>query len=196
MRRCVAIIILFWIVFSCGQNQKMNFETYTRQLFFNANITKNDSSLLVYYKRLDNLKEIKYDGFTIYPPLSALGLEELPKTYTFQFKSHPKILFDFREGELILDRTNKGPKYFPVLKINFDTKEQAEKAFQTLLNDFKGVATKKRIREKEWGNIAEFTDDNSRSVKEIMIMYSKGDTLNKGYALLIMLTNELESSKE
>ena len=196
MRRILAILIFISIIVGCSQNKEMNFETYTKQLFLNADITKNDTSLLSYYKKHGDLNEVKYEGFTTYPPLSALGQEEFPKKYIFQFKFHPKILFDFREGELIVQRTNREQQHSPVLKFNFDTQEQAEKAFQVLVNDFEGVSEKKRIREREWGKIAEFSDDEPGSVHEIMFSYMKGDILVNGYTLIIMLANDLESPKE
>ena len=192
MRRNIPIIILFWIVFSGCENRKMDFETYTKQLFLNADITKYDSSLLVYYKKHSNLKEVKYEGFTTYPPLSAFGQQEFSKKYIFQFKSHPKILFDFRDGELIVERRSwKGKQnYSPILKVSFDTKEQAEKAFQILINEFKEVTAKKRMREREGERIVEFTDGDGGVGKEIVVSYS-GDAF-LGYTLIIILANQLE----
>lgn len=189
MQRLISILIFLGISFGCHQKQKMNFETYIRQIFFNADITNNNSSLLNHYKKLDNLKEVKYEGFTTYPPLSALGQEESPTNHIFKFKTHQNFPFEFEEGELIL-QTKKSQESLPLIKINFETKEQAEEAFQILIKNFRVLSAEKKTEAESWAKTAEFTNKNSKLVSYVMMGNSNDNTL------LIMLEKKSDSPKE
>jgi hypothetical protein len=178
----------------------VNFDTTTRHIFFNGNIAKSDKSLINFYK---NSKYLSLDpppeGYTIYPPLSALGQAGPHEQFVFRFKTHPYISFKFKEGELIISliKTKYSEKYSaPVLKFIFTTKQQSELAYQELVETFNELSTRKRFSSYKNTKNAEFTDDSSKSLKEIGFLQGEGDILTNGYVIVFGLGNDLDIDKK
>ena len=168
----------------------MNVELYTKRLFFGADITKNNKTVLSFYRKVKALNEVFYD-YVIYPPLSALGQEKYPKDYTFQFRSHPARLFDFKEGELSVTvrQESKRKTYSPYLQFIFDTKAKTDKAFRILTKLFKGMSSSHQIKNWSGYKIAEFNIDNSKSITEIVICHGRRNPLIKEYVLVFSFSN-------
>ena len=191
-------LLFFVLTFYCAgcSNKYSSFEKTTREIFFNGNIQKSDKSLVEYYK---NSKFLTLDpplaGYTLYPPLSALGGNERRESITFRFKKHPYLSFFFREGELsIRTRESNKTKHYgePYLRFFFDTKDQLDLAYNHLIKTYAGISTRNKIDTSENHINAQFTDDNSKVIREIYFTQWGWDELVKGYVLLFMTGNDLE----
>ena len=197
-----SLLFIFFILtfFQCSNKEPVTFDTTTRRIFFNGDIYKNDIALLEFYKRSKHLSlEPPLKGYTLYPPLSALGQDGRQQHYTFRFRTHPYVSFSFREGELIISsrKSNDGEVFgFPTLKFVFDSKEQSELAYNNLLNIYSKLSTRKRFGSYKNTKNAEFTDDKSTGIKEVGFLQGKGDTLTNGYVIILGLGNDLDNDKE
>ena len=150
----------------------MILELYTKKLFFNAPIENFDKSLLVFLEKERKLNKVVYEGYTIYPPLSALG-QEKSERHIFQFESHPEITFKFRKGEIELSsyKNNRKKVYAPVLKLIFDKKGKAKKANEVLIKEFekRGIKNNNGIKDPEF----------KEGEYQVNLYYGKGDILIK-----------------
>ena len=163
----------------------MTLELYTKKLFFDAPIEKFDKSLLTFFKNEKKLNEVIYEGYTLYPPLSALE-QSKSEWHIFQFKNHPHIDFGFKDGEIELKvhRQTRKKIYIPVMKFSFGKEEEVQAAFQSLINNFEGTSKKNSGKSR----IAEFQGKEY----QVNLSYGKGDVLIDGYVLLLFLTRYLD----
>jgi hypothetical protein len=198
--RSLLFIICIVTFTNCSNKEPVTFDTTTRRIFFNGDVYKNDRELVEFYK---SSKYLSLDrppkGYTLYPPLSALGQDGRQQQYTFRFRTHPYVSFSFREGELIISsrKSNDGEVFsFPTLKFIFDSKEQSELAYNKLLDTYSKLSTRKRFSSYKDTKNAEFTDDNSKEIKEVSFLQGKGDTLANGYVIVFGLGNDLDNDKE
>jgi hypothetical protein len=175
------------------------FETQTKQIFFNADIEKSSKGLLDFYKTSKFLLlDPPPKGYTLYPPLSALGEGGRTDYHTFRFRKHPYLDIPFREGELIItsrDMNNTKVYSEPVLKFFFDTIQQMEFAYKQLTDIYSKLSTRKRFRNYKETINAEFTDDNSKSIKGVGFLQGGWDELAKGFVIVFGLGNDMDNYK-
>src|SRR4051812_19060294 len=122
------LTIVFIVTFmQCSRNEPLTFDTKTKEIFFNGDIQNSGKKLIEFYKVSEFLSlDPPSEGYTTYPPLSALGFDGRTVHHTFRFKKHPYLSIPFREGELIItsrDSNNTEVYNEPVLKFFFDTRE-------------------------------------------------------------------------
>ena len=178
----------------------MSLDTRTRELFFNGDILNSNSELVEFYKKSQFLSLAPPpEGYTVYPPLSALGSDGRSEDYIFRFKTHPFLPVKFREGELKIssrNRNNKTDYSEPALKFFFDTKEELELGYNKLVEIFSELSTRKRFSSYDDHKLAEFSDDNSRSIKEVCFLQGQWDVVAKGYVLVFGLGNDMDIEKQ
>lgn len=195
MQSRLITIILVTLV-QCSNKDTVTFDSTTRQIFFQADVS-NNNGLLEFYK---NSKYLSLDpppqGYTTYPPLSALGQGGRSEQYIFRFCTHPFFSFPFREGELTISKRKANSKELyssPMLKFIFETQEQSEHAYKELVDIYTKLSTRKRFSNYKDMKNAEFTDDKSNSIKEIGFLQGKGDIIANGYVIVFGLGNDIDN---
>ena len=181
----------------CTNKRTVTFETVTSQIFFGATLNNANKQLFDFYKTSKHLSYESPQGWTIYPPLSALGQEGYSETHTFHFKTHPYLDFRFREGELIIENRKSvdGEEFSkPFIKFLFDTEEQSDFAYKMLVQEFTKLSTRRRIDNTPFTKNAEFTDDNSIQIKKVTIWQGKGYSFPSPYAITFWLENDMDSN--
>jgi hypothetical protein len=177
----------------------MTFVAKTKEMFLNGDIQNSGKDLLKFYKDSKFLLlDPPPDGYTVYPPLSALGLNGRIEHHIFHFKQHPSLSIPFRDGELIItssERNNTRVYSEPVLKFYFDTKQKMELAYNQLVDSYSKLSTRKRFSSYKETKNAEFTDDNSKTIKAIGFLQGSWDELAKGYVLVFGLGNDMDIDK-
>ncbi len=172
----------------------MTFESCTRQIFFNGDISKNDKNLIDFYKEAQHLSlDPPPKGWTIYPPLSALKQEGPDERFIFRFKKHPYVSFKFREGELIITKLKNDSFSSPALKFIFDNREQADIAYNEFVGLYDNISTRKRFETSGSSRTAEFTDDKAKLISQVGFLEGKGDVLSHGYVIVFSLGNDLDN---
>jgi hypothetical protein len=176
--------------------ETLTFDTRTKEIFFNGDIQRGGKNLIEFYKSSEFLSlDPPPEGYTTYPPLSALGLDGRTDHHTFRFRKHPYLSIPFREGELIITsryRNNRKVYSEPALKFFFDTKEQLELGYNQLVDIYSKLSTRKRFSSYKETKNAEFTDDNSKSIKEVGFLQGNWDELANGYVLVFGLGNDID----
>jgi hypothetical protein len=174
----------------------VRFDSRTIQIFFDAPFNKDNIDVFEFYKGSKYLSFEPPQGYTVYPPLSALGQTGHKETNIFRFKTHPHLSFKFIEGELIIENRkseDQGVYNKPFIKLLFDTEEQSDSAYKKLVEEFTKLSTRKRIDSNQDPKSAEFTDDHSALNKEITIWQGKAYNLPNPYVITIWLENEMDS---
>ncbi len=181
----------------CTNKKTVTFQTATSQIFFDATLNNANKQLFDFYKASKYLSYEPPQGWTIYPPLSALGQKGHTETHIFHFKTHPYLDFKFREGELIIEnrKSEDGEEFSkPFIKFLFDNEPQSDTAYKVLAEEFTKLSSRKRIDNKQDIKNAEFTDDHSTVNKEITIWQGKAYNLPIPYVITIWLENEIDSN--
>ena|SRR5258706_8241217 len=198
--RSLLTIICIVIFTQCSNKGLVTFDTITRQIFFNGDIQNSNKDLIEFYKKSKYLSlNPPPKGYTLYPPLSALGENGRSPTYTFRFKTHPHLSFHFKEGELIISSRIKNDDTIynePVMKFFFDTKEQLELGYKELVDVYTKLSTRKKFSSYKDTKNAEFTDDESKSIKEVGFLQGNWDNLANGYVLVFGLGNDIDIDKK
>lgn len=198
--RHLLIILCIAIFMQCSHKSVTTFDATTRQIFFNADVEKVNEGLLKYCKGSKYLLlDTPRVNHTDYPPLSAATKEKSYLNSTFRFKTHPFVSFKFREGAFyITGIKSQGKELYnpPILKFIFDTKEEAELAYEELIGAYTPLSTKKRFQSSENSKTAEFTDDKSKTIREVGLLVGKGDILTNGYVLIFALGNDMDIDKK
>jgi hypothetical protein len=191
----MAISIMMFV--QCTDKKAMTFEIATSQIFFDATLSNANKQLFDFYKTSKDLSYEPPQGWTIYPPLSALGQKGHSETHTFHFTTHPYLEFRFREGELIFvnrksdDREEYGK---PFIKFLFDTEEQSDTAYKMLVEEFTKLSSRKRMDSNPSTKSAEFTNDNSSLVIQVTISQGKGYNFPIPYVITFWLENDMDSN--
>ncbi len=138
------LIVLFLFIGSCKLPMKQTYNSEVKNLFFGADINGPHAKNLNYLRGLNYLKEVEPEGYTIYPPLSALGQDVRDTSFrSFSFEDH---VF---ESELGSGRLNIMTGSFDkhvlskfVLYFKFTSKLRAEKTYEMLSDKFTGLSDK------------------------------------------------------
>jgi hypothetical protein len=135
--KILRILYILILLTGCrGSND--SFDAKLSKLFYGANTKDKYSNLAVYFKSVSGLKAAKDSGFTVYPPLSTLRPTESKKQREiFEFKSHPQIK-SLNRGLLDVEGLGPNPDDPAVLDLYvwFDSKNEAENAFSSILGEF------------------------------------------------------------
>jgi hypothetical protein len=166
---------------------KPTFSSEVKDLFFQADINSSYDSVLNYYRTLDFLKETEPEGFTTYLPLSALGADGRDGSiHSFQFDQHP-----FATNELDRGRLNIGKRGYDKQAISsfviyylFKSRQNAETAYQSLINKFSGLGAKVKSFQVKEVRYTDFSDSTS-NMPRVRISLDGGDELINGYTLAI-----------
>ena len=164
-------------------------------MYLNAPVETASEELVNFFDKSKHLSRIIYEGYTTYPPLAALGGPEIMPDVHFRFESHPFVPFRFRTGKMtvvvrkVKDKITYGPTD---IKFMFDTKEESEGAYQYLVSLYQNVSTRKRFHRSADSQTAEFTDDNSKSIKEVMFTAGTGSVVDGPYVLIFGIGNDLD----
>jgi len=137
------VAILIFLLFTCNPG-KDSYQLKLDELFFNAKTNAKYNSLINYFRKNSYLKEVEYQGWTSYPPLSALGISENKTVSTlFEFKNHPKISSQLKDGALTVRKIGAGDNALAALDISFGliSKAAAENLYDSIIQDFKKSAT-------------------------------------------------------
>src|SRR5215211_4769251 len=136
MRSFLTIIFIVTLI-QCSKKEPFTFDRKTKEIFLDGDNQNHGKSFFEFYKTSEFLSlDPPPQGYTTYPPLSALGLNGRTDYHTFRFKKHPYLSIPFREGELIItsrDKNNTKVYSEPILKFFFDTKEQLEVGYSQLV---------------------------------------------------------------
>jgi hypothetical protein len=200
MMRHLLTIITAVAFMQCSTNEPLTFETKTKGIFFGADLQKDGKELFAFYKESTFLSLAPPpEGYTMYPPLSALGQDRRTDYHTFRFDKHPNLNIPFEKGELIITSSNKdNTKVYsePVLKFFFATKEDLELGYNQLVEDYNRLSTRKRFSSHKDAKNAEFTDDKAKVIKEVGFMQGRWDELAQGYVLVFGLGNDMDIDKQ
>ena len=160
----------------------MALELYTRSLFFNAPVEKFDESMLTHFRKEKKLREIVYEGHTIYPPLSALGQVKSPQRYTFQFEKHELIGPDLVEGEIevTIRKIKRKRIYFPHMKLNFKNEKDAQRACDSVTKNLNDNSISSETNEI---GVIDFVDKDY----VINLYCHKGNFIGNNYCLILSL---------
>ena len=84
------VIAFILLLYSCKMPAKETFRSEVNDLFFQVDVSGSYESSLKYYRTVDVLRETEPEGYTTYPPLSALGSDGRDSSFhSFQFDHHP-----------------------------------------------------------------------------------------------------------
>ena len=199
MRSLLTILIILSL-FHCSKNDASAFEIQTRRLFFDADLLKSGEAIFRFYRASDFLVlDPPPEGYTVYPPLSAIGSDGRIDNHVFRFTKHPYLNIPLRGGELIIssrEKDNKRVYSEPALKFFFDTEQQMEYAYEQLSELYSKLSTRKRFSSSGDRKNAEFTDDNAKSIKEVGFLQGGWDDLENGYVIVFGLGNDLDIDKD
>ena len=190
--KLIALILLLW---GCNTEPKPSFASTVKELFFGVDLSGYYESNLKYYRSLDFLTESEPEGWTIYPPLSALGQNDTDTSYrSFVINDHPYNLTGFAKGRLNIEKLGSEKNALSNLLIYyvFKSKRNAEDAYQSLLEKFSKLNVIKKgawIEDVEW---TEFSDSTSR-LPGLRISIDDGDEITNGYTVTISTMWDINS---
>ena len=159
------------------------FEDVGNKIFFNVWIQKPDSSILPFVKKYVPFLASEPKGWKVHLSMTT---EKEPETLTIQsfiFTHHPYVNFKFSEGQI--DFLTRETENVTVgirdihLWFMFDTLNDAELAFASLVEMFEKLSTKKDIRNDHLKKTAEFIDEKSDSHQNKVEFILMEDELNK-----------------
>jgi hypothetical protein len=198
--RYLLTIITAVAFMQCSTKEPVTFETKTKEIFFHADVQKDGKELFEFYKKSSFLSLAPPpEGYTTYPPLSALGQGGRTDYHTFRFARHPYLDIPLKNGELIItsrDRDNSKVYSEPVLKFFFAKKEDMESAYNQLVEVYNKLSTRKRFSSYKDTKNAEFTDDNAQAIKEVGFLQGRWDELAQGYVLVFGIGNDIDIDKQ
>lgn len=166
---------------------KPTFSSEYKDLFFRAEINGSYDSNLKHYRTLNFLKEIEPVGYTIYPPLSALGANGRDTSFhSFQFDSHPYAPSYLNKGTLNISKGGYDKEVLSNLVIYylFKSRQNANTAYQSIVEKFSNLASKRKSSQLDDLKYTEFYDTTSNS-PGLRISLDNGDEDLNGYTLTI-----------
>ncbi len=164
------------MTYSNASGQVSKFDELSNKMFFNIFVHKPDSSVYDFVKKYFPAFTEKYEpgGWTMYPPGPPPELQYT--IHSLKFKKHPYFESKFREGRLdILASEEKNGRCGVTdfqLWFMFDTKDDAQTAFNKLSNLFEALSKSKKTFELNNKSVAEYSDqlefDEINSVQVIL----------------------------
>jgi hypothetical protein len=127
---CLSLLALIVFVKACNKSEHP-VSNLAKETFFNAELTAPIENIRAYYSSHPKLKPI--EGYTVYPPLSALHLEANGNTY--QFAEHPVL---HEQGFLEVAQGNELGN--PQLLFYFKSFENAKKFYLNYFNRLPNIS--------------------------------------------------------
>jgi hypothetical protein len=183
------LIVLAILFCSCKMTTKRTFNSEVKDLFFQADINSSYDSVLNYYRSLDFLKETEPEGFTTYPPVSALGTDGREGSiHSFQFDRHLYGTIQLERGRLNVDRRGYDKQAISnfVIYYLFKSRQKAEIAYQSLIKKFSSLGTKSKSFKLQEIRYIDFFDSTS-NMPGLRISLDGGDELINGNTLSISM---------
>ena len=194
MYRTVLILFFLFAKANLLFCQVSKFDELSFKMFFNILSHKPDSCVYDFIKEHFPFMTapVEKGGWTIYPPGSDTLPIPIKTMYSFNFKSHPLFKVPFREGRLeIPAQEMKGYKPRPSdfqLWFMFDTKKDAENAFEILSNMFNAVSKSKNIWSGNHRKIAEYSQkDTFDYVDAVQLILTADELYDEKYKLFFRL---------
>ena len=156
------------------------------ELFFKADVKGEYDELVRFFNNVEALEEFE-SGWTLYPPLSALGQQHSDReTKNFEFNTYLNIGDQLEGGRLSVERIKSAKEVGPILEIvlEFKTIEDAEAFYKRVFSDFN---TFQIIHEKPYSentSWAVIRDIGSESVLRVGLFT---DNSSKFYATTLRL---------
>lgn len=164
----------------------MSFDSKAGDLFFNANIKTNYDNLVDHFKTTSSLKEFEF-GWTIYPPLSALGegKDNIEKK-GFEFHNYLDISSKLKSGILVIRKFSPTEESLAVLEITlqFELLEDAQNFYKAAIDKFNTLPIEKEQSPLE--NIHSTLIHDSESESFLKIEFFE-DQPNELYAVTLRL---------
>ena len=185
--KCIKVIVLVFLLYGCKMPTKPTFSSACKDLFFRAEVNGSYDSNLKYYRTLNFLNEIEPVGYTIYPPLSALGAGGRDTSfYSFQFGSHPYAPSELNKGTLNISKGGYDKEVLSNLVIYylFKSRQNANTAYHSIVEKFSGLASKRKNSQLDNMKYIEFYDTTS-SLPGLRVSLDNGDEDMNGYTLAI-----------
>ena len=122
-----------------------SYDSKLKEIFFNANTNAKYSTLVEYFQSIKSLEKVEFQGWTSYPPLSALNEADNETISTlFEFHEHPIISKGLATGSLSVSRigTNEDTALAALdIYFNFKLKADAENLYNAIAEDFRNFKT-------------------------------------------------------
>ncbi len=164
----------------------MSFDSKASDLFFNASIKTKYDNLVDYFKTTSSLKEFEL-GWTLYPPLSALGQDtgNIDKK-GFEFHTYLDISSKLKSGILIVRKFSPTNESLAVLEITlkFGLLEDAQKFYKTAIDKFNTLPKENEKSPLENIHSTLIHDSESESVLKIELFEDQPSEL---YAVTLRL---------
>ena len=108
--------------------------------------------------------------------------------HSFKFDKHPSLPTEFKDGKLIVFTKEVNGKVISIRDIfivfDFDTKDQAQLAFDSLVFEFDKLSSEKKIYNTKGNTIADFTDLNSSDWdNNVKFVLQKGASKDTAYQI-------------
>ena len=193
--RPLKLIALIVLLSGCNSAPKPNFALKVAELFFGVDLSGYYESNLQYYRSLDFLTETEPEGWTIYPPLSALGQNDIDTSYrSFLFNDHPYDSPGFGKGRLNIEKlgSEKNALSNLIIYYVFKSKRNAEEAYQTLIERFSKLNVTKKSEQTQEVKWTEFFDKALR-LPGLRISIDDGDEITNGYIVTISTMWDINS---
>ena len=182
----VFVLFLLGCNFSKTSIESRSFDSKVSDLFFNANIKTKYDNLVEYFKTISNLKEFE-GGWTLYPPLSALGEEDkiIEKKF-FEFHTYLDISSELKSGFLEVRRFSPTKESLAVLEINLEFKllESAKHFYKKVIEKFNTFRIEGEKSPLETFHFTVIHDSQSESVLNISVFETQPGDL---YAVTLRL---------
>ena len=192
-RKCFLAGFLLCALFNTMNGQSLSVDTYANQLFFNIFKDQPDTSirpfLRLYTPSLLEKKTAPPDGS------SSAGNKNAFEIHSFVFNKHPFFSASFTSGklELYCQRSDaKGTNVYDVkLWFEFDTQEEAEIAYNKLIETFIPISTNKRFGATNGAMKAEFSDTKTKGLNKIQLRLTADNLDHHRFKILFETGNDL-----
>lgn len=184
MGRFFLIIFFFMSNSLNGFGQLNKFDELSNQMFFNIFVNKPDSVVFDFVKKYFPAFTEKFEpgGWTMYPP--GPPPELFYTTHSLKFMKHPHFNAKFREGRLDIFASEEKEGHAGVtdfqLWFMFDTKKDADAAFNQLVKMFEKVSIQKTVEKNEGKRIAHLSDRKEMKATNSVELILTADELHKG----------------
>ncbi len=192
-RKCFLAGFLLCALFNTMNGQSLTVDTYANQLFFNIFKDQPDTSirpfLRLYAPSLLEKKTTPPDGSP------SAGNKNAFEIHSFIFNKHPFLNASFTSGKLELycqRNEGKGTNVYDVkLWFEFDTQEEAEIAYNKLIETFIPISTNKRFSVTNGAQKAEFSDTKTKGLNKIQLRFTADNLDRHRFKILFETENDL-----
>lgn len=191
-RKCFLTGFLLCALFNTMNGQSLTVDTYANQLLFNIFKDQPDTAIRPFLRLYTpSLLEKK----TIPDGSPSSGSANMFEIHSFIFNKHPFFKASFTSGKLELycqRNDSKGTNVYDVkLWFEFDTLEEAEIAYNKLIETFVPISTNKRFGVTNGAQKAEFSDTKTKGLNKVQLRLTADNLDHLRFKILFETNNDL-----